>query len=220
LDAQYVEILGGALRGVGSVATGSGPIPGQVENRSGLVSPGDGVGQLEIVGRFANGNDGVLAFDVGGVAAGTQYDQLIVDGSVTVDGTLSVSLINAFSPSVGQTFTLITASEEIGGAFDQLLAPDGLNWKLYNTGSSLQLVVGNPGDFNQDGTVNAADFIVWRNNGMGPLNYQAWRTNFGVTYPGSGAGFGAAVPEPAAALLLVLSAPFIFGRGLRGGRRS
>ena len=94
LDAQFVEILGGTLRGSGVIATGSGPIPGQVENRSGVVSPGNGVGQLEIVGRLANGADGILAFDLGGVAAGTQYDQLIVDGSVTLDGTLAVSLVN------------------------------------------------------------------------------------------------------------------------------
>jgi hypothetical protein len=183
-----------------------------------VVSPGDGVGQLDIVGRFANGADGVMAFDVGGLAAGTQYDQLIVDGSVTLDGTLSVSLINAFSPSVGNTFTLITASGEIGGTIDQLLAPDGLNWQLNNTGGSLQLFVGNPGDFNQDGVVNAADFVVWRNNGLGPLNLQHWRNHFGMTYSGAGGGLAANVPEPAAGMLLMLGGAVLGGCRIRRGR--
>ena len=40
LDVQYVDIRdGGRLSGNGAIATGSGPIPGQVENVSGVVAP-------------------------------------------------------------------------------------------------------------------------------------------------------------------------------------
>jgi hypothetical protein len=56
------------------------------------------------------------------------------------------------------------------------------------------------GDFNQDGMVDAADYVVWRKNNInGAQGYQDWRANFGMS-----AGAGAlsaptatgAVPEP------------------------
>ena len=72
---------------------------------------------------------------------------------------------------------------------------------------------GVPGDYNSDGVVDAADYVVWRNNlgtnfqlpnevsGTTPgsvtqEDYTAWRSRFGNT---SGAGSGiasGAVPEP------------------------
>ena len=95
LDAQYVEMLGGTLSGVGTIATGSGPIPGQVENRGGTIAPGNGVGELTINGRFANGPAATLAFELGGTSAG-QYDKISVVGDVTLDGMLAVSLVDSF----------------------------------------------------------------------------------------------------------------------------
>jgi hypothetical protein len=70
-----------------------------------------------------------------------------------------------------------------------------------------------PGDFNNNGTVDAGDYVVWRKNDgtnnalpndgglgtpIGPLHYALWRTNFGNP-PGSGAArltSMVAVPEP------------------------
>ena len=84
------------------------------------------------------------------------------------------------------------------------------------------LFFGNPtlaGDYNGDSIVNAGDYVTWRRameTGGTLLNetasigvvdqadYDAWRANFGASNgPGSGAAAtSAAVPEPAAALLL------------------
>lgn len=209
LDAQYVDIRGGTLTGAGTVLTGSGPIDGQIENHGGIVAPGNGVGTLDVTGRFANALDGTLAFELGGTTAGTQYDQLIVNGAVTLNGTLDISLVNlgsgTFVPNVGNSFTIITATDGVGGAFTSVLGPDGYNWRVnYNT-NNVQLSVGNPGDFNFDGTVDARDYVVWRNNALGPLNFAAWRSHFGTTYA-SGAGIeGIGVPEPASVLLLMTS---------------
>ena len=65
-----------------------------------------------------------------------------------------------------------------------------------------------PGDFNRDGTIDAADYVVWR-KGVGiaptPENYNLWRANFGRTV-GESSASNATVPEPAAAWLLVLGA--------------
>jgi hypothetical protein len=222
LDAQFVDVRGGTLTGAGSVFTGSGPIPGQVENHGGTVAPGNGVGVLSISGRFANAADGTLSFELGGTTPATQYDQLIVDGDVILDGTLNVSLVDlgggTFSPSVGNSFTLMTATGNLGGAFDHLLVPDGLNWIVNYLANSLQLVVGNPGDFNNDGKVDAQDYVVWRKNSRGPLNFQAWRSHLGVVYSGSGStsAISAGVPEPCGFILSALSAcAFAFRRNRR-----
>ncbi|HEX2476254.1 MAG TPA: hypothetical protein VHK01_16000 [Lacipirellulaceae bacterium] len=62
---------------------------------------------------------------------------------------------------------------------------------------------GIPGEFNNDGQVDAADYVVWRKTDESPAGYTAWRTNFGRT-AGAGAGLpgGGAVPEPATAASL------------------
>ncbi len=79
------------------------------------------------------------------------------------------------------------------------------------------------GDYNQDGTVNAADYTVWRNNlgsgtalanddtaGVGPDDYDRWKAHFGES---AGSGSGAtisdevsSVPEPHASVLSLFTA--------------
>lgn len=71
-------------------------------------------------------------------------------------------------------------------------------------------IVGNtvalPGDYNGDGKVNAADYVVWRNDpashGGNPAGYNAWRANFGAG-SAAGIGSGATVPEPAAVVIIL-----------------
>jgi hypothetical protein len=64
------------------------------------------------------------------------------------------------------------------------------------------------GDYNNDGSVDAADYVVWR-NGDSPddtqAGFDAWRANFGRT-SGAGAGLAsAAVPEPGTLALVALA---------------
>jgi hypothetical protein len=68
--------------------------------------------------------------------------------------------------------------------------------------------LGLPGDYNNDGSVDAADYVVWRkdpaSHGGDPDGYNTWVQNFGNSGPGSGAQQAVgAVPEPATLLLLV-----------------
>jgi hypothetical protein len=79
--------------------------------------------------------------------------------------------------------------------------------------------VGVPGDYNENGVVDAADYVLWRKNnntavtlpndatpGTSPADYDVWRAHFGQP-PGSGSGANAhaAVPEPATSVLLILA---------------
>jgi hypothetical protein len=61
------------------------------------------------------------------------------------------------------------------------------------------------GDFNTDGKVDAADYVVWRKGAAAPADYNAWRAHFGATVgSGSGAtGSASAVPEPVSIALLL-----------------
>jgi endonuclease/exonuclease/phosphatase family metal-dependent hydrolase len=67
------------------------------------------------------------------------------------------------------------------------------------------------GDFNDDGTVDARDYTVWR-DGLGSLydqdDYTDWVNNFGESLGSGGAGDGsglASVPEPASAAMLLFA---------------
>jgi endonuclease/exonuclease/phosphatase family metal-dependent hydrolase len=61
------------------------------------------------------------------------------------------------------------------------------------------------GDFNADGIVDAADYVVWR-KGLGSIytqnDYTIWRAYFGET---AGDGASAAVPEPPIGVLLLMA---------------
>ena len=79
--------------------------------------------------------------------------------------------------------------------------------------------VGITGDYNNNGIVDAADYVLWRDklnqsvtlpNDSTPgtvtqADYVAWRTNFGKS-AGSGSDVAAAVPEAATIQLLILAA--------------
>ena len=60
------------------------------------------------------------------------------------------------------------------------------------------------GDYNHDGKVDAADYVVWRKNDGAQSDYDMWRANFGQTDDNnSGAGTYAAIPEPTILILFV-----------------
>jgi hypothetical protein len=73
------------------------------------------------------------------------------------------------------------------------------------------------GDYNGNGVVDEADYVLWRKGGplqnevntvgtVDATDYDAWRARFG-NISGSGSGVGStAVPEPASVFLLMLSA--------------
>ena len=73
-----------------------------------------------------------------------------------------------------------------------------------------------PGDFNEDGIVDAADYVVWRKTDGSPEDYDFWRTNFGRTAAGSGTvgppGSSSAVPEPGFVALVMVGAIILLCR--------
>jgi uncharacterized membrane protein len=102
------------------------------------------------------------------------------------------------------------------------MSPDGNSeaWIAY-LGPAPRVV----GDFNNDGTVDAADYAAWR-NGLGTTyiqaDYDVWRANFDTTAAAAAAvderHVNGAIPEPSA-LLLVASAVAGVTWTLHGRRR-
>src|SRR4029079_15690953 len=134
--------------------------------------------------------------EIGGTVQGTDYDFVGVSGNASLAGTLDVSLLNSYTPTPGQEFTVLTASNVI----DNGLVLGGSAASLFNLlvgPSSVVLKVAQPGDFNQDDAVNAGDYVMWRKTDDTQPGYVTWRSNYGQP-PGSGAAIiaDAAVPEP------------------------
>jgi hypothetical protein len=96
-----------------------------------------------------------------------------------------------------------------------------------NNVMGLTLTAGLAGDFNNNGAVDAADYVFWRNNFSGDqAKYYVWRANFGASLgPGSSSSLpsadplSGAVPEPTNAWLLIIGAATRFWRDAPFKRR-
>lgn len=151
-------------------------------------------------------------------------------GVVTLGGTLAVTVEGGYESLIGKPLELISASGGIVGQFDELLLPlipNDLEIGLEYTPTGLMMevqlasnTIDLPGDYNEDGVVDAADYAVWRNSlgnpnslpnddtpGVGPDDYARWKSNFGaVALSGAGAlgGGDPLVPEPSTWLFAIL----------------
>ncbi|HJQ81206.1 MAG TPA: hypothetical protein VJ828_14695, partial [Lacipirellulaceae bacterium] len=190
-----------------------------------------------------------LAIEIGGRSnadpQNPQYDQVAVGGEAKLNGTLSVDFIDLgageFPPANGDAFAILSAAGGITGAFDDLDLPPlspTLEWHsvVKDTAYFLAVTPKLAGDYNANGAVDAADYVVWRKtsgqsgvrpaaDGTGPtgapdgvvdeLDYQLWRANFGATMSGL---TSLNVPEPVGFRTLILAtciAVMFFGRKIK-----
>jgi hypothetical protein len=213
----------------------------------GVLAPGNSAGSTLVLGNYTQQSAGAMQIEIGGVGQGTQFDFVNVTGTALVDGHLDVSLINGFAPTPSQTFLVFNATSLLGvfnnaGNGQRVATTDGGASFLvhYGPGSPFNpnqvvlsdfVIVPLPGDYNNNGVVDAADYVVWRKyqgtthvlpndatgGTIGAAQYAAWRHHFGQP-PGSGAGLslggpGSTVPEPpSAGLALVFGLPALARR--------
>ncbi len=187
-------------------------------------TPIDPTGSITVQGDFYHLAGGQLVIDLGGHSAGVDYDTVDVLGKVELEGDLAVSLADTggelFAPALGDTFNILTATQGILGQFSHVTLPQlpwNLDWRVDYLANTVDLTVWSSGDFNHDGSVDAADYVVWRKNGGSQSDFSSWRSRFDLT-AGSGsrasnyASASAAVPEPASASLLILVATVLTWR--------
>ncbi|MGH9431446.1 MAG: beta strand repeat-containing protein, partial [Terriglobia bacterium] len=115
---------GGITVSGGSVFGKNGTLIGNTTS-SGTWNIGDKLltaGRENISGSYTQTSAGTLNIDIGGLAAGTQFDQFLISGAASLDGTLNLDLINSFVPTLGQTFEILTASL-VSGTFSTVNTP-------------------------------------------------------------------------------------------------
>jgi hypothetical protein len=161
---------------------------------------------------------------------GTNFDQVLVGGNVALGGasklTLDFSLLGAAGPDSADAFwdashswkIVDTATNTGNTNFASLINGTFANGTFSTSVGSaadagdifLNFSIGGggvQGDYNNDGKVDAADYVVWRQDpdahGGNPAGYTAWRSNFGSGTGAGGGLAGAAVPEPVAIAYLV-----------------
>jgi hypothetical protein len=109
ITASSVTLNGGTLFGRGFIV---GPL-----QSSGIITPADSAttaGALTITGNYKQNAGGVLDIAIGGTTAGTNYDQLKVSGTATVGGTLNLSRLGSFVPTIGTQFDILTGGTVTG----------------------------------------------------------------------------------------------------------
>jgi autotransporter-associated beta strand protein len=224
-DLATINLVGGGSAGLTGGTLHVQNVQGSLANQGGTLAPGMSPGSTNITGSYTQESGGTLGIEIGGAAPGTGFDFVNVGGVATLAGILDVSLINSFTPTPGQEFTVLTASSvtnnglTLGGSaanlFNLLIGP-----------SSVLLQAPFAGDFSRDGDVNAADYVTWR-KGEGTTypsaQYVTWRSDFGQASSagasGSALDASAAVPEPATILILTAGLlPLLCGRRLRIAR--
>ena len=179
-----------------------------------------GTGNATSIGTAGIGGDlvstGTLEIDI----TPNSTDLFIVGGDATLSGTLSVELLDGFSPT--EDITVVTVGGTLDATSLTLHDPSG-NFALDTSSGDVVLSLGGTsglaGDYNLDGTVNAADYTVWQDalgsnvtpgegaDGVADgfideLDYAVWKQHFGATLGGAGA---AAVPEPTTGYLLLVA---------------
>ncbi len=175
---------------------------------------------LDINGDLLLGEGATLEFGIEGLtrpALGMPGEHGAIDATnATLDGELVLEFDFA-GVQLGDMFELIRLDPAgiFTSFFDDTTVmglPAGLTAEASIVGSSLFASViaaaGLTGDYNGDGKVDAADYVVWRKTNInGQQGYDDWRANFGRSAPGSGGG--TAVPEPATPVLLGLAASLL-----------
>jgi fibronectin-binding autotransporter adhesin len=100
----------------GSTLGGTGQVQSVSVFTSGQVSPGSSPGNLTAAGSVLL-SSGALSIELNGLTPGTGYDRLTTGGTVTLGGTLNLSL--GFTPVPGDSFTILnkTSVGPISGTF-------------------------------------------------------------------------------------------------------
>lgn len=176
---------------------------------------------LTIDGNFTQDAGATLQIDLGGTGIG-MFDVLDVGGTASLAGTIQIGLAGGFTPAPGDLFPVLRAMNVVG---TPSLAGQANGFSLVQTDAGISLYFGElpTGDYNRDGTVDAADYNVWqlafgatvtqsgsgadgnRDGVVDAADFSVWRDNLGATiYQGEAARLAASVPEPENGLLLAL----------------
>jgi hypothetical protein len=120
---------------------GAGNYTGNIQFANGF-SPGNSPAAVSLQS-FALTPNSHLTMELAGTTPGSQYDQLNFSGTAALDGTLDITLLDNFTPSLGDSFLLLNGGD-LSGDFAAInlptLAP-GEQWSLTQSPTTLTATV-------------------------------------------------------------------------------
>lgn len=172
---------------------------GQVELGSTVDSLGFDLSNLELASGFTAALDFDSFLGTGDTTALTTnlspFTNLVAGSSMSFVADIATDTLGDFFAN----YFLQFSDEDLPGAESSALLTLNITGEVVES-------LGLDGDFNEDGTVDAADYTTWR-AGLGTTfteaDYLIWRANYGQT-TGSSATVNA-VPEPSAAALFFMA---------------
>nr|WP_324258972.1 DUF4347 domain-containing protein [Cellvibrio fontiphilus] len=145
----------------GATITGSGSVPNLLVNGGGTFSPGTSPGTFTVNGNLQMNSGSTLAVEINGATAGTEHDQIVVNGSVDVSGA-ALSATHGYTAGQGDDYTIIIndAADAITGTFSGLA--EGATTTAGGNGTVLtaSYIGGTGNDFTLAAPLNAAPVIA------------------------------------------------------------
>jgi len=122
-----------------AILEGFGQIVGTVYN-NGITRPGTSVGELTVTGNMHMQDNHTLQIEIGGLQSVDQHDLLSIEGSLELNGGLSIDFINYFEPIVGDSFSVLSYYDRIG-TFDLFEGIDTTRVGVWYRDESVVLVI-------------------------------------------------------------------------------
>ncbi|SHJ15067.1 T5SS/PEP-CTERM-associated repeat-containing protein [Rubritalea squalenifaciens DSM 18772] len=158
-------------------------ISGNLTNTSGTFSPGNSPAHTTITGDYTQLAAGTLEIELAGTTQGSEYDFLDISGNASLAGTIDVTYLDDYSPSGGESFTILSANTLTDNGYTinlPALPNSWLEWEVTETATSITLTIDFTDDLdgfraryglNPDGS---DDFLDWSNNGIANILYFAF----------------------------------------------
>ena len=123
------------------------------------VGDSPGIASIRASAMFAPTSD--YDEELNGTAVGL-FDQLQLTESIDLDGTLLISLVGGYAPTVGDVYEMMYASLGVSGAFSSVKLPavSAAGLSLQYDPNSVRLLALLPGDLNGDGYVGLDDLQI------------------------------------------------------------
>jgi pectate lyase len=198
----------------------AGQVNFELDVSGGTISPGASIGTTNIAGNMSAANSSTIEIEIDGPLA----DLVSVVGDLDLGSDSALHVI-ALSEPTAASYLFAQYTGQLFGEF--AIVTPGYTVD-YDTPGEIRLLLAETvlaGDYNDDGIVNAADYVTWRNNlGAGSLpnetvsigeidaaDYEVWRDSFQAQAQAASTQ-NATVPEPGTMLLLLIVISVAIGR--------